>query len=137
MVSGKRESCDERGKREEEGGEGIVRRRRRRRSKREIAGAVPFAEGEEAAASTVLRGKRRSDKSPAEEDAAVAAAFRQGKRRSRGRCREGDSFTAAVRAQVRILRMPFSSGSIEPEIQIDSTRARRNLNQAGAWAAPG
>ncbi|THU52165.1 hypothetical protein C4D60_Mb10t01110 [Musa balbisiana] len=41
----------------------------------------PFADGEEAAACTVLRGKRRSDKSSTEEDAAAAAAFRQGKRR--------------------------------------------------------
>ncbi|CAL9060164.1 unnamed protein product, partial [Musa banksii] len=55
-----------------EGGRGGVRERYRALS--------PFADGEEAAACTVLRGKRRS----------------------RGRCRGGDSFTAAFRARVRL-----------------------------------
>ncbi|CAL9124081.1 unnamed protein product, partial [Musa acuminata var. zebrina] len=54
------------------GGVGGVRERYRALS--------PFADGEEAAACTVLRGKRRS----------------------RGRCRGGDSFTAAFRARVRL-----------------------------------
>ncbi|XP_065027618.1 uncharacterized protein LOC135651475 [Musa acuminata AAA Group] len=61
-----------------------------------------FADGEEAAASTVRRGKRRSDKRSTEENAAAAAGSRQGTRRSRGRCGEGDSFTTAFRARVRI-----------------------------------
>ncbi|RWV80217.1 hypothetical protein BHE74_00055762 [Ensete ventricosum] len=69
MVSGKRESCDERGKREEKGlcdGEGEKGRGRRVRER--YRALSPFADGEEAAASAV----------------------RQGKRPSRGRCGEGD-----------------------------------------------
>ncbi|RWW36919.1 hypothetical protein BHE74_00058020 [Ensete ventricosum] len=63
MVSGKRESCDERGKREEEGlcdGEGGKGGGRRVRERYQAQS--PFADGEEAAASTVRRGKPRSHK---------------------------------------------------------------------------
>ncbi|CAL9772078.1 unnamed protein product [Musa acuminata subsp. burmannicoides] len=76
------------------GGEGGVRERYRAQS--------PFADGEEAAACTVRRGKRRSEKHSMEEDANATPAFRQGKRRSGGRCGEGDSFTAGFRARVSI-----------------------------------